>query len=69
MPQLVALAVVGAGLFAGYRWLSRVAGQAAAGVRAAEDEMRRRASVEEPRNLGALEFDPASGTYRPTGRE
>ncbi len=67
MPQLVALAVVGAGLFAGYRWLSRVVTATAENVRKAEEELRQRAAEAsgEPKDLGRLELDPRSGVYKP----
>ena len=44
MPQLVVLAVVGAGLYAGYRWFARTSERIAAEVRRTEDELRRRAA-------------------------
>ena len=43
MPQLVVLAVVGAGLYAGYRWFARASERIAAEVRRTEDELRQRA--------------------------
>jgi len=69
VPQLVVLAMVGAGLYVGYRWLSRSAREIAAEVRRAEDELRARApggAIE--KDMGRLEYDPASGVYRPTRR-
>lgn len=70
MPQLVILALVGAGLYAGYRWLSRSARELAAEVRRAEDELRARAAGGAlEKDMGRLEYDPASGVYRPTRRE
>lgn len=71
MPQLIAIAVVGAGLYAGYRWLSRTMADAKRVSELAEADRRRRAAEAngEPRNLGALELDPATGEYRPRGRE
>lgn len=67
MPQLIALAVVGAGLYAGYRWVSRKMADAKAAAERAEAELRRQAAEASvaPRNLGALELDPATGEYRP----
>ena len=44
MPQLVVLALVGAGLYAGYRWFARTTKEVTAEIRRAEDELRRRAS-------------------------
>jgi hypothetical protein len=70
MPQLMILALVGAGLYAGYRWLSRSARELAAEVRRAEDELRARAAGSAlEKDMGRLEYDPASGVYRPTRRE
>ncbi|KAB2916759.1 MAG: hypothetical protein F9K29_11000 [Hyphomicrobiaceae bacterium] len=69
MPQLVVLALVGAGLYAGYRWFSRTSKEVAAEFERARDELRRKAAggvVE--KDLGALEYDPASGVYRPVKR-
>ena len=65
MPQVIALAVLGAGLYAGYRWLTRTTREIAAHVQRAEDEMRREAAGRIEKNLGALEYDPSSDVYRP----
>lgn len=65
MPQLVALALVGAGLYAGYRWFTRAAKEVTAEIRRTEDELRRRAGMTLEKDMGALEYDPASGVYRP----
>ena len=48
MPQLIVMALVGAGLYAGYRWLSRSAAEITAEVRRTEDELRRRAGLPLP---------------------
>ena len=42
MPQLIVLALVGAGLYAGYRWFSRTTKEVAAEMRRTEEELRRR---------------------------
>lgn len=65
MPQLVVLALVGAGLYAGYRWFSRAAKEVTAEIRRTEDELRRRAGITLEKDMGELEYDPASGVYRP----
>ena len=65
MPQLMVLALVGAGIYAGYRWLWRPARMIAAEVRRADDEMRRAAARSLEKDMGALEYDPISGVYRP----
>jgi hypothetical protein len=67
MPQVIALALLGAGLYAGYRWLTRAAGELAAQMQRAEDELRQQSASARPieKNLGALEYDPVAGVYRP----
>jgi hypothetical protein len=68
VTQLVALALsLGAGAYAGYRLCTR----SAHGVTAellAQDELYRNPAGRLERNLGALEYDPASGVYRPVRR-
>jgi hypothetical protein len=64
MPQVIALALLGAGLYAGYRWFTRTTREIAAQMQRAEEEVRQGAGRIE-KNLGALEYDPASGVYRP----
>jgi hypothetical protein len=64
----VVVALLGAGLYAGYRWVARTARQMldeAEQTRA--DEARRGKSVV-TKDLGALELDPASGVYKPKQR-
>jgi hypothetical protein len=69
VPQLMVLALVGAGIFAGYRWLWRPARMIVAEVRRAEDEIRRGAAARSlEKDMGALEYDPISGVYRPVRR-
>ena len=65
MSQVITLALLGAGLYAGYRWFARTAGEIGAEMRHAEDELTPKATGRIERDLGALEFDPASGVYRP----
>lgn len=70
MPQLALLAIAGAGLYAGLKWVSRaLEAQAGAARRQAED-LGRRASetVHAPKDLGRLEWDADSGVYRPSGQ-
>ena len=69
MPQVIALALLGAGLYAGYRWFARTAGEIGAEMRRAEDELTQKATGRIEKDLGALEFDPASGVYRPAKRD
>jgi hypothetical protein len=66
MPQLVVLALVGAGLYAGYRWYARMAKEVTAQIPRTEDELLRKASgTALEKDMGVLEYDPASGVYRP----
>ena len=69
MPQVIALALLGAGLYAGYRWLARAASDIGAGMRRAEDELAQKATGRIEKDLGALEYDRASGVYRPAKRD
>jgi hypothetical protein len=69
MPQLIVVALIGAGFYAAYRWLRQTSDAIAAELDRAEDELRRRAggrAVE--KDLGRLEYDPATGVYRPQKR-
>lgn len=65
MPQLIALAVMSAGVYAGYRWVSKQ-------VRLMTEEAERRAQEAaaraEPQDLGELEWDGDAGVYRPRNR-
>ncbi len=67
MPQLVVLALLGAGAVAGYRWFSRQLSAANDAAVQAEAEMRRAAAqaTGQPKDLGQLELDPVNGVYRP----
>jgi hypothetical protein len=66
MPPLIGLIVLGAGLYAGYRGVMRLAGKVQEELRRAEEEAHRPVVVE--KDLGVLEYDPASGVYRPRQR-
>jgi hypothetical protein len=66
MPQLFALAIVGAGLYAGYRWFMRTTEALKAEVQRAHDELEARSrGMVLPKDMGELEYDPANGVYRP----
>ena len=65
MPQVIALTLLGAGLYAGYRWFTRTTREIAAQMQRAEEELRQEAASRIEKNLGALEYDPVSGVYRP----
>ncbi len=67
MPQLVGLMVVGAGLYAAYKALGRIAQQVSEQMARAEEELSRRTAevrVAE-KDLGVLEWDEAQQVYRP----
>lgn len=68
MPQVIALVLAGAGLYAGYRWVSREIGRALAASNEAQDELRGQSVnlSHAPRDLGPLEWDEAAGVYRPS---
>ena len=66
MQQLIVLAIVGAAVYAAYRWVWRPARMIVAEVRRAEDEMRRTAAGRAyAKDMGRLEYDPRTGVYRP----
>lgn len=67
MPPFIALAIAGAGLYAGYRWISRELQRSAAEAGRMRDEADRmaREHMAAPRDLGSLEWDAAAGVYRP----
>jgi hypothetical protein len=70
MPQLFAIALVGAACYTGYRMLARLSAQMSADLKRAQDELKRRAAAAagdaSEKDLGVLEFDPKSGVYKPT---
>ena len=61
MPQIIVLAIAGAGLYVGFRWARKQLRGAT--EKAAAQEQREKAVG--PRDLGTLERDPATGVYRP----
>ncbi len=68
MPQVIALVLAGAGLYAGYRWVSREVRRALAAAEEAQEELRTRAAKVSgmPKDLGSLEWDEETGVYRPS---
>jgi prephenate dehydrogenase len=64
MPQLAIAVIVGAGLMAGYKWIARELQRQSDSAETARAEAETHASVG-PRDLGALEWDEASGVYKP----
>ena len=67
MPQLVVIAIVGAGFYAGYRWLAKEVRRAVEAADRERAELERRAAerARMPRDLGPLEWDEEAGVYRP----
>lgn len=67
MPPVVFLAVVGAGFYAGYKLLSKLMIQAQTPPKSETERLRREAAAHaaRTRDLGKLEWDEASGSYRP----
>lgn len=63
MPHVFALVVAGAGIYAGLKWISRLAQGASAGPTQAKATPRRA-----PKDLGTLDRDPQSGVYRPRAK-
>ena len=71
MPQLIAVALLGAGLYAGYRWLARAGKEIADELERAESDLLRRAAATSgtrAKDMGRLEYDPVSGVYSPVDR-
>ena len=68
MPQLVVLALLGAGAFAGYRLIQRASREIAAELRRAREELRGGTPAPTERDLGRLEYDAKTGVYRPAKR-
>lgn len=69
MPQVLLAIVAGAGLYAGYRWLSRKTSEKP--MRRAQAPSQSRPSqrrADAARDLGPLEFDAVSKVYRPRSR-
>lgn len=68
MPQIVLLAAIGAGVYAGYKVLGKLGAQVVEGLARAEADARQRAGRSgSEKDLGQLDFDPKSGVYRPRG--
>ncbi len=68
MPQLIVLLAAGVGLYSAYKWVSREAAKATAAADRAREALKRKADAAPaggPKDLGALVFDEATGTYRP----
>lgn len=69
MPQVVAAMLIGAGLAAGLKWLTKELTRDSEPTRLATEENERRAgkaSARTPKDLGSLVWDAKSGVYRPS---
>ena len=67
MPPLILLAVVGAGVYAGFKLFSKLVEQAATPSPSETERVRReaRAATGTTRDLGELEWDEKAGVYKP----
>ncbi len=70
MPQVIALMIAGAGLYAGFKWVSRALSDAQEALKRGEAEAKRREAMAQggPKDLGALDYDPQTGVYRPRSK-
>jgi hypothetical protein len=69
MPQLIVVALAGAGIYAGFRWVSREFRRALEAAEKTPDEVAQRAGERlMPKDLGTLEWDAETGVYRPSRR-
>ncbi len=71
MPPFIILAVAGVGLYAGYKFLSKLVAQAQT-ESPSEVKRRRRetaAAMGNPKDLGELEWDETVGAYKPRQRQ
>lgn len=68
MPQVIVLVLAGAGVYAGYRWVSREVRRALAAAADAHDGLKTEAAKAAgiPKDLGPLEWDEKAGVYRPS---
>lgn len=70
MPQVLLFAAIGAGLYAGYRFVQKIGEGVMDAMSRAEQEVAQRATATNmPKDLGRLEFDPRTGEYRPVRRD
>jgi len=63
VPQLIALAVAGTVVYAGYKWLMKHNERSAVKARSKPQ------GRQEPRDLGELYWDEAAQAYRPRRRD
>lgn len=65
MPPLIALAIAGAGVYAGYKFFAKLMEQAQTPARSEANRAKATARQGEPKDLGGLEWDEKLGAYRP----
>lgn len=67
MPPVIFAAIVGAGLYAGYRFFTKLVEQAQTPSNSERARNRGETSgrAGEPKDLGGLEWDEKAGAYRP----
>lgn len=65
MPQIMIVVAAGFAAYAGYRWFQKQVERSDATTQAARADRQREAGAGAPKDLGALEWDEASGAYRP----
>lgn len=63
MPHVIALALAGAGLAAGYKWVSKKVSAHLEAERARAEAAQREAAG--PKEMGSLEWDAETGVYKP----
>lgn len=70
MPQVFALMIVGAGIYAGYKWISRALSDAQEALKRGEADAKRREAMARggPKDLGTLDYDPQTGVYKPRAK-
>ncbi len=67
MPQVIAVMIAGAGIYAGFKWLSRAFEHHVEEAERRAEELSRRAAdaARVTKDLGTLEYDPVSRVYKP----
>jgi predicted negative regulator of RcsB-dependent stress response len=61
-PQLIFLALIGAGVWAGYRWYKKESARIRSELKKADEELKQR----DKKSIPTLKLDPETGEYRPT---
>jgi hypothetical protein len=72
MPHVVAALVAGAAFYAGMKWLAQMIEVQRAATERMAEELKRAAERKQkstPKDMGVLEFDEATGSYRAKGPE